>query len=420
MNALKLLPRRIFAFVARDFRLFVSYRMQFFMRIVSVLAVVTTLFSISKIFSGFTDPQYSQWRDPLASWLTGLAVLNYFMTGFSSLANSIRQEQMQGTLESVLLTPINLPTVIVASSAWDFLETTFFSFLYLFFGRVFFGVHYRGSFFLAVVFLLLTTVVLACLGILSASFAMVFKRGDPFGIFLGAGSALFSGVFFPTQLLREYAGPKLGNISLLLPATYGLDGIRQVLIEGHGLGEVTQPLFTLLCFLVVLLPFSLWVFDRAVHRFANVVEPTPGIVFRKHPVEIDTDAGTLAGQAFIHREHRLSGFFRFIRFRQFSRADGKHRLDRLAALEPVVLAKPVEIPDPRIIRALRVTAGYAQGVGQAIVADLAFGSLQCQHDGLAVLVAQCLRNIWCLLELLRVERDVKLMAVLRLGQRALE
>src|SRR4029078_13107581 len=186
MNAFRLLPRRIFAFVARDFRLFVSYRMQFFLRIISILAVVTTLFFISKIFAGLTDPQFTQWRDPLASWLTGLAVLNYFMTGFSSLANSIRQEQQHGTLESVLLTPINLPTIIVASSAWDFLETTFFSFLYLFFGRGFFGVQFRGSFFLAVIVLLLTTRGLACLGILSANFEMVFKRGDPFGIFLGA------------------------------------------------------------------------------------------------------------------------------------------------------------------------------------------------------------------------------------------
>jgi ABC-2 type transport system permease protein len=266
INSFRLLPRRTLAFVIRDFSLYVSYRMQFFLRILSVLSVVTILFFMSKIFSGFTNPQFSQWQDPLASWLTGLAVLSYFMTGFQSLANSIRQEQMQGTLESVLLTPINLPTVIVASSAWDFLETTFFSFLYLFFGRVLFNVHYRGSFFLAVAFLLLTTLVLACLGILSASFTMVFKRGDPFGIFLGAGSALFSGVFFPTELLRDYAGPKLGNISLLLPATYGLDGIRQVLIQGHGLSEVKQPLITLLSFLAILLPFSLWVFGRAVRK----------------------------------------------------------------------------------------------------------------------------------------------------------
>ena len=170
------------------------------------------------------------------------------------------------TLESVLLTPINLPTVIVASSAWDFVQATFFSSLYLFFGWLFFNVHYAGSFLLAFVFLILTTLVLACLGVLSASFAMVFKRGDPFGVFLGTGSALFSGVFFPTQLLTDYAGPTLGGISRLLPPTYGLQEIREVLIEGRSLFEVKEPMITLLVFLAVLLPFSLWVFGRAVRR----------------------------------------------------------------------------------------------------------------------------------------------------------
>jgi len=264
MNPL-LFIRRIWAFVARDWRLELSYRMQFFLRIVSILIVVTTLFFVSKIFTGFADPRFAQWRDPLAAWLTGLAVLNYFMTGFSSLANAIRQEQVQGTLESVLMTPISVPTVIVASSAWDFVQATFFSFLYLFFGWLFFNVHYQGNFLLALAFLLLTTVVLSCLGILSASFAMVFKRGDPFGIFLGTGSALFSGVFFPTQLNGQYAG-RVAAISRLLPPTYGLDGIRRVLIEGQGLAQVREPLISLMLFLVVLLPLSLWVFARAVRR----------------------------------------------------------------------------------------------------------------------------------------------------------
>jgi ABC-2 type transport system permease protein len=264
MNPLLFL-RRIWAFIVRDWRLELSYRMQFFLRVLSILIVVTTLFFISKIFTGFTDPRFAQWRDPLAAWLTGLAVLNYFMTGFSSLANAIRQEQVQGTLESVLMSPISLPTVVVASSAWAFVQATIFSSLYLLFGWLFFNVHYRGNFLLALAFLLLTTVVLSCLGILSASFAMVFKRGDPFGIFLGAGSALFSGVFFPTQLIREYAGG-LAHISRILPPTYGLDGIRRVLIEGQGFAQVREPLVTLLAFLAVLLPLSLWVFARAVRR----------------------------------------------------------------------------------------------------------------------------------------------------------
>lgn len=260
------LARRVYAFVVRDFQLAVSYRVEFIMRVVSILIVVTTAFFISRIFASRPDTPFSQWRDPLAAWLTGLAVLNYFMTGFSSLASAIRQEQMQGTLESVLLTPINIPTVIIASSAWDFLQVTFFSFLYLFFGWLFFDVQYHGSFVLASVFLVLTTLVLACLGILSASFAMVFKRGDPFGIFLGTGSALFSGVFFPTQLLKEYAGDGFGYVSRILPPTYGLDGIRRVLIEGQGFSQVREPFTVLLIFLGALLPFSLWVFNRAVAR----------------------------------------------------------------------------------------------------------------------------------------------------------
>src|SRR5919206_29900 len=147
MNPLLFL-RRVWAFVVRDWRLELSYRMQFFLRVMSILIVVTTLFFISKIFTGFTDPRFSQWQDPLAAWVTGLAVLNYFMTGFSSLATAIRQEQAQGTLEGVLMTPISIPGLIVASSGWDFALATFQSFLYLFFGWLISGVHYRGNFLL--------------------------------------------------------------------------------------------------------------------------------------------------------------------------------------------------------------------------------------------------------------------------------
>jgi ABC-2 type transport system permease protein len=261
LQAFILLLRRVRAFVARDFQLAISYRLEFFLRILTILLVVTTFYFISRIFTG-GETVFAQWRNPLAAWITGLAVLNYFMTGFSSLANAIRSEQMQGTLESVLLSPINVPTLVVASSAWDLVLATFHSSLYLFFGWLFFDVHFQGSFLLAFLFLILTTLVLACLGILSASFAMVFKRGDPFGILLGTGSALFSGVFFPTQLL----GSGFGSVSRLLPPTYGLDGIRRVLIEGQGLAQVREPLTVLLIFLAVLLPFSLWVFARAVRR----------------------------------------------------------------------------------------------------------------------------------------------------------
>ena len=264
---MNLLLHRIRAFIIRDFQLALSYRVEFFIKIIWILGISTTFFFISRIFAGFPLAQYEQWQNPLAAWLTGLAMLNYFVVGFSSLANAIRQEQMQGTLESVLLTPINVPTVVVSSSAWSYLEATFNSFLYLFFGWFFFNVQYKGNFLLALLFLILTTLVLASLGILSASFTIVFKRGDPFAILLGAGTALFSGVFFPKEMLQEAIGETGGKaISYINPSTHGLDGIRAVLIQGKGVHEVETPLITLLIFLAVLLPFSLWVFGRAIKR----------------------------------------------------------------------------------------------------------------------------------------------------------
>ncbi|HEX8069707.1 MAG TPA: ABC transporter permease [Pyrinomonadaceae bacterium] len=266
MNRLALLLRRVRAFVVRDFRLALSYRLQFFFRVLEVLLFVTTFFFISKIFAGGALSEFTQWQNPLAAWITGLAVMSYFMTGFSSLANSIRQEQAQGTLEGVLMTPVSIPTFVIASSAYDFVQVTFTSALYLLFGWLFFGVTFRGSYALALLFLVLTTLVLASLGILSASFAVVFKRGDPFGMLLGITSTLFSGVLFPTQLITKYAGPYVGGVSRALPPTYGLDGIRRVLIEGQTFAQVRAPFLILLAYLAVLLPFSLWVFARAVRR----------------------------------------------------------------------------------------------------------------------------------------------------------
>jgi ABC-2 type transport system permease protein len=261
MNRILSLFDRMRAFVIRDFQLAVSYRLAFLLRLLTILIVVTIAYYISRIFVGKGN-LFSDWRDPLAAWITGLAVLNYFMTNFSSLANAIRTEQMQGTLESVLMTPISVPGLIVASSTLDFIEATLYSSLYLVFGSIFFGVTYDGSYLLAFMILILTTMVFASLGILSASFAMVFKRGDPIAVLLGTSTAVFSGVFFPPQLLPEF----MQNVSKILPATYGLEAIRGVLIEDNGLSEARGPILTLLMFLAVLLPISLWVFSRAVRR----------------------------------------------------------------------------------------------------------------------------------------------------------
>ncbi len=54
------------------------------------------------------------------------------------------------------------------------------------------------------------------------------------------------------------------SISHILPITYSVNGMRHALLQGYTLGELAPELLTLLLFSVVLLPLSLFVFERAV------------------------------------------------------------------------------------------------------------------------------------------------------------
>ncbi len=117
---------------------------------------------------------------------------------------------------------------------------------------------------LVLVMLILTTVVFSSLGVISASFIMVFKQGDPLGFLVGAVSGLFGGMVFPVESLPV----ALRWISYLLPITHGLDALREILLKGGTLHDVWFDMVVLMGFPVVFVPLSLYCFSQAV-RFAR-------------------------------------------------------------------------------------------------------------------------------------------------------
>ena len=81
------LLRRIFAFFIRDLQLALSYRLEFFIKILWILGITTTFFFISQIdTSGVFITRYENWEELLPAWLVGMAMLNYFLVGFSALS----------------------------------------------------------------------------------------------------------------------------------------------------------------------------------------------------------------------------------------------------------------------------------------------------------------------------------------------
>ena len=135
--------------------------------------------------------------------------------------------------------------------------------VYLLLGVFVFGVNFGNANYLgAVVILLLTITSFSSIGILSASFIMIFKRGDPITWLITSLSWLLGGVFYPIEVLPSW----LEKLSYLLPITYSLEGMRLALLQGSSINDLAQNIFALSIFSIVFIPVSIFAFSKAIRR----------------------------------------------------------------------------------------------------------------------------------------------------------
>jgi ABC-2 type transport system permease protein len=189
----------------------------------------------------------------------GLATLTFFQTSFRSFAQAVRREQMTGTLESMLMTPTNVPAIVIGSSVWSIFWGMLQAGLYVICVSFLFDFELKGSLIMAGLLLGLMTVFVGSLGVISASFTIVFKRGDPLGFFVGTLSALVGGAVFPVSLLPSW----MQKISYLHPFTYGLDGLRSTLLMGESLSSIATDMVVLVGSVCAIVPLSFFCFEKA-------------------------------------------------------------------------------------------------------------------------------------------------------------
>jgi ABC-2 type transport system permease protein len=161
----------------------------------------------------------------------------------------------------MMSTPTSLTTIILSSSIWRFLFTSVSVLAFLVVGT-FFGVSFAGANILAALLLLVLTVAAyAALGIISASFIIVFKRGDPINWVVSSLSILLGGVFYPITVLPGW----MQSLSRLLPITWSLEGMRGALLMGESFSALWEDFLALAIIAAVLIPLSLALFRLAVH-----------------------------------------------------------------------------------------------------------------------------------------------------------
>ena len=254
---------RLMAFLRRDLRDALTYKFSFVYSIFGIFLSSATFFFISRLVSPGIAALGPYGGDYFSFAVVGLAfssLLGLFQEGLPSV---IRSAQMSGTLEALLVTQTSVPTILLGSSlyslAFQVLRTVFtLGLAAAVFGMKFGRVFWPGA--LAV--FILTALCFLSLGILSASFILVYKMGNPLGWIFSSMSGLLGGVVFPIAILPSW----LRWASYLLPVTYSLDGMRKSLLASGGTAQVMPDIAALAAFNLVLLPLSLILFRAAVRK----------------------------------------------------------------------------------------------------------------------------------------------------------
>ena len=257
------LPKAL-AFIRRDLKSELSYHLSFFLQFFRVFFSMAVFYFIAQMLGEAAIPHLQPYGGDYFSFvLIGIALAEYFGVGLSAFSGSLRKAQTTGTLEAMLSTPTRLSTVVISSSLWSYLLTTFRVLVYLGVGGLFLGVDISGcNLGMALLILVLTIITFSSLGILAASFIIVLKRGDPITWIFGAVSSLLGGIYYPIEILPGW----LQILSALLPVSYASRGMRLALLEGVGFEVLKLDLLALLAFGVVLVPLSLATFRYAVGR----------------------------------------------------------------------------------------------------------------------------------------------------------
>lgn len=251
----------VYSFIVRDFKIWWTYKLWVTLDISSIILLVATYYLFSLIASpqqvqsaGYTTGGYFTFA------LVGIAFQQYISSAVQNINQSIRDEQWNGTMETLLSSSTDFNVFLLGETCFSFIVSSAFLITALSIGLL------LGAQFHVTPASILSVMVLSALlvsshivvGVLNAGIVMKIKQGNPLTMAFSWITQLVSGVFYPLKLLPCY----LEWIGRIFPLTYSLDGIRLCLQAGQDLSSpaVLNDIINLVIFMILATPIALYVF----------------------------------------------------------------------------------------------------------------------------------------------------------------
>jgi ABC-2 type transport system permease protein len=251
------------AFLRRDLLVDFSYRGSLLFKLAGALFSLWSLYFLGEAV-GNASPWFK--GDFFRFSLVGVAVTVPLRAGMAGVTHRVRELQLMGGLETLACAPVSPFGSVLLLALYPLLTAVFQGTVLFVLGIVVFGARFPlASAPGALAGLSLGVAAYLGLGILSASFVIIFKRGDPVAWAVDALTFLVSGIFYPVEVLPKMLHP----VAALVPATHALRALRAALVDGVGIERLVGELAALALFAAVLLPLSALVLRLALRKAAS-------------------------------------------------------------------------------------------------------------------------------------------------------
>lgn len=245
------------ALVRRDFRLARSYRLALVLDLLFGLANLLVFYYISATFRNAAASDLGGAPSYFAFAAVGIAITLVIQAASTGLAGRIREEQLTGTLEALLVQPVTVTELALGLASYPFLFAMARGAFYLLVAGLWLGVDFGKTSWLGFVLVLLAAAAaFSSLGGLLGAIVVVVKRGDALVGMVTFAMGIVSGAFFPISVLPGWLEP----VGAVMPTRFAFEGLRSAIFEGGGW---TGDALVLLAISVVSVPIAVWFFGRA-------------------------------------------------------------------------------------------------------------------------------------------------------------
>jgi ABC-2 type transport system permease protein len=228
---------KVAAFARRDLLIMLSYRAGFVADLLQLCAHVLLFGLVGSLVDPDMLPAYGVGPTGYLEFVAIGALLSLvFGMLLERVASAIRTEQMIGTLEALLVTPVRMFTVQAGSVAFDAVQVPLRMALFLAAIALTAGLDLEVSGILPALVALAAFIPFVWgLGLVSAACIVTFRRGAGVTAIAGMALGLSSGAYFPLTVLPEW----LAAILTWNPMAITLEAMREALIGGAGWAAIS-------------------------------------------------------------------------------------------------------------------------------------------------------------------------------------